>query len=571
MNMKNDAAHGGPRTLTGSPLSPGIAVDDAFVLKPINLAVLESTPFPIDDVEKEIERLDRTIQTTRAQIAEISRRLKHDDNAAGIFDVQNSFLTDTGFFHEIRSDIHSRKFNIEYLISNRIKSFEEKFLSIEDELVKTRILDIQDVYHRMLRNLLDIEHVRSNPLKRVASSVVLVAKQLLPSDIALLEHGKLSGIILEEGNPLSHASIMIKSLNIPSIILVPGICSSAQTGRPLILDSTKGRVVLNPRPADLARFRAAKKRLESIRHIRVAHQPLACRTTDGTVMTIEANASSVKEAEEAVACNAEGIGLLRSEFFYMSHSSLPTVEEEHTFYSKIISVMKKRPVTIRLLDIGADKTLPFLAPCHEENPQLGVRGIRYLLKYPGLFESHLRAVVRTARSASVRLLIPFVTLESDVLKTRELLRRLCREEICDPGNIKVGIMVEIPAVALYPHRFFPLIDFINIGTNDLIQYVFAADRAESAVERYRQSGNPAIYRILASCIAAAGKYRKEVTLCGEIVADPHFTRLLIGLGAVRFSMPPGAIPQVRDAINHSSIETLRLQAQAASSEPGQEN
>lgn len=557
------AGAGAAVMLAGTPISAGIAIGDAFVLKPINLSALETNQFPVQDAEKEIERLDRTLQTTHAQLTEIAQQLRHDSNAVTILEVQKSFLSDDNFLHEIKADVHRRKFNIEYLLSNRIKMFEDKFRSIEDELVRTRILDIQDVYHRILRNLLDIDHVRSNPLKRVRSPVLLVAERLLPSDIALLEYGKLLGIILEEGNKLSHVSIMTKSLGIPAVIGIRGICSLVKTGQALILDAIKGRVTINPSRTQTAHYNRARTRLSSICRIRESRQPLECRTIDGSIITLEANVATIKEAEDAMKHCAKGIGLLRSEFFYLSRPCLPAVQEECDFYVTIIKTMKQRPLTVRLLDIGADKTLPCLPPFREENPQLGVRGIRYLLSHPDLFNNHLRAIVRAAQAGPIRLLVPFVTTVEDVVKTLALLDRLCSEEKTGRERFQTGIMVEIPAVALYPHMFFPFIDFINIGTNDLIQYVFAADRAESAVEPYRQNRHPAVFRILANCIAAAHKHKKEVTLCGEIASDPAIAPLLAGLGAARFSMPPNAIPAVRDAMARSSMAILKKQARNA--------
>jgi phosphoenolpyruvate-protein phosphotransferase (PTS system enzyme I) len=562
MNAETTPA-GAAIMLFGTPISAGIALGDAFVLKPINLSALETNRFPVQDAEKEIERLERTIQTTHAQLTEIAQLLHHDSNAADIMEVQKSFLSDGSFLHEIKADVHREKINIEYLLSNRIKMLEEKFRTIEDELVRTRILDIQDVYHRILRNLLDIDHVRSNPLKRVRSPVLLVAERLLPSDIALLEYGKLLGIILEEGNKLSHVSIMTKSLGIPAVIGIHGICSLVKTGQALILDAIKGRVAINPSRTQTAHYNRARNRLSSICRIRERHQPLECKTIDGSIIAFEANVATLKEAEDAMKHRAKGIGLLRSEFFYLSRPCLPAVQEECDFYVKIIKTMKQRPVTIRLLDTGADKTLPCLPPFREENPQLGLRGIRYLLAHPDLFNNHLRAIVRAAQTGPVRLLVPFVTTVEDVVKTLSLLSRLCTEEKTARDRFRIGIMVEIPAVALYPHCFFPFVDFINIGTNDLVQYLFAADRAEGAVEPYRQNRHPAVFRILAHCIAAAEKHKKEVTLCGEIASDPAIAPLLAGLGATRFSMPPSAIPAMRDAMSRSSMAILKKQAKSA--------
>jgi phosphotransferase system enzyme I (PtsI) len=564
--MDTETCVGAAIKLSGTSISAGIAIGEAFVLKPINLNSLASNRFAIHDVEAEITRLKLTIATTLVQLTEITDGLRHNNNAADILEVQKLFLTDGELLHELRDDVHRRKFNIEYLLSDRIKHYEEQFLTVEDERVKTRILDIQDVYQRILRNLLEIEHVRSNPLKRVHVPVILVAERLLPSDIALLENDKLLGIVLEEGNQLSHVSIMTKSLGIPAIINSTGICLHAKTGMFLILDAIKGSVSINPSAAETVRYTRINTRLSSIRRICENRQPFECKTLDGTVIALDANVSTQREAEEAVAHRAKGIGLLRSEFFYLSRTTLPTVDEEQNFYASIISTMQQLPVTIRLLDIGADKTLPCLPPFREANPQLGVRGIRYLLKNPGLFSNHLRAIVRASQTGPVRILIPFVTSVEDVEKTLDALALICREEKTERDNFKVGIMVEIPVVALNPRVFFPFIDFINIGTNDLLQYLFAADRIEALVERYRLNTHSTVLRLLSNCITTTQKFKKEVTLCGDTASDPSIVPLLAGLGALgapRFSMPPNAIPAVRNALSQSTMAILKKRAKSA--------
>jgi phosphotransferase system enzyme I (PtsI) len=272
---------------------------------------------------------------------------------------------------------------------------------------------------------------------------------------------------------------------------------------------------------------------------------------------LEANVGSIKEAEEAVANGAVGIGLLRTELFYMSCSRLPTIEEEYDFYASLASIVKKRPITIRLLDLGADKYLSYLGPFKEQNPQLGVRGIRYLLKNRDIFERHLQSIVRASKLGHIKILAPFVTSLNDVLQTLEMIDRICLRENVRRDSLRVGIMIEIPSTALSINAFLPKIDFVTIGTNDLVQYIFAASREDGNVEDYRQNLHPIIIRMLANIVLSANRYKKGVSICGEIASNPFIAPLLIGLGFRSLSMQPASIPLVRRAITQYSSEDLK--------------
>jgi phosphotransferase system enzyme I (PtsI) len=285
-------------------------------------------------------------------------------------------------------------------------------------------------------------------------------------------------------------------------------------------------------------------------------KPETCKTADGVLIDLEANVGSLKEAEEAMANGATGIGLLRTELFYMSCSHVPTVDEELDFYSSLASIVKKCPITVRLLDLGADKFLPYLSPFKEQNPQLGVRGIRYLLKNPELFQRHLQSIIRASALGRIKILVPFVATVGDVVKTLELIDRTCVQENAARELVCVGAMIEIPSAALAIDSLLPKIDFVNIGTNDLVQYVFAASREDGNVEEYRQGLHPIIIRILADIVRSANRHKKAVSVCGEMASDPVMARLLVGLGVRSLSMQPASIPLVRKALTNSSCDDL---------------
>ena len=550
--------------LPGEPISSGIAIGQAFLFRPINLDALEKVKFPIDDVDKEFERLGGIVRTTIAQLQEIINQKYLASAVAEIFQVQIGILHDNAFLDKLKAIVSTDKVNIEYVISNQIKTIEQQFHSLDNELLRTRFLDVQDVYYRILRNCLEIEHVRSNPLSRVKLPVIFIAQTLLPSDLALLDHDKLRGILIEEGSSVSHVAIMARALGIPALIKLPGILSVVHAHDMIIVDAIEGVVIINPSESAMASY-AQKKHAHSFsRPKMLKRQEFAgCVTTDGVAVTLEANIGSLKEAHEALNCGAAGIGLLRSELFYLSQSGKRTIEEEFDYYASVLSLFPNRPVAIRLLDLGADKSIPYLPSFEEENPQLGIRGIRYLLRNRDLFKNHLRSVIRTSAMWPLKILIPFVATEDDIVEALKEIDATRLQEGVDRSVLKIGIMVEIPSAALSLNRFWQHIDFVNIGTNDLSQYIFAASREDGNVENYRQMAHPVILKILSHCVASGKRFSKEVSVCGEIAADPQGALLLVGLGIRSLSMQPSAIHGVRKAISESSLKNLQKLAKKA--------
>ena len=552
------------RELSGEPVSSGIAMGEVFLFRQIDLNALGATKFNIDDTIKEMARLEAAIVKALEQLKGIIDRENHPADVSAIFQVQLQMLKDAGFLGEIKSIVNAQKANIEYVLSNQIKLLESKFRSIENEVLRTRFLDIQDVYYRILRNSLEIEHVRTNPLKRVPSPVIFVAEKLLPSDIALLDLDKLRGIILEEGSSVSHVAIITKAMGIPAIIKIPGISSLLRAHDTVIVDAIKGKVIINPTKPVRASYEKMEKTYSRAAYPKSDRTSIAeCLTTDGIAVAFEANVGSIKETREAIANGAAGIGLLRTELFYMSCAAMPSVQEEFDYYAEILTLAQNRPVTIRLLDVGADKNVPYLKWYNEENPQMGIRGIRFLLRNEEVLRKHLQSIARASRLGRVKVAIPFVATLADVSRTLDIMADVCAQEGVERSAFRVGIMVEIPAAALSLKHFWPSIDFVTIGTNDLVQYIFAASREDGNVEEYRQAAHPAILAMIKECIASARRRKKEISLCGEMASDPAIAPLLIGLGIRSLSMQPASIPLVCKAINRHSSEDLEILAKKA--------
>ncbi|HUI91735.1 MAG TPA: phosphoenolpyruvate--protein phosphotransferase [Chitinivibrionales bacterium] len=547
--------------VAGTAVSPGIAMGTAHHFTQIDLTSLEENSLPVGDIATELERLESALQKSLEQLRSLQADNRGDDrkDIADIFKVQIQILSDTSFLSAIRRGITERKSNIEFAIANQIRELEKKFKVMETEIFKSRLLDVQDVYHRLLRNILDIEHVRVTPLTKMPAGVILVAEQLLPSDIALIDLKKITGIVIESGSTVSHVSIIAKSLGVPAIINVPGVVTLARPGSPLILDGYGGTLIIRPSAQTASRYQ--KKLSASPAAPARARRAMPCATKDDVEVRLEANAGSLQEVREALTAGAAGIGLLRTELFYLSLSRLPTVEEETRYYRDIISLCRDKPLTIRLLDTGADKTLPYLATPREENPYLGVRGIRFLLHHPDILNNHLSAILRACKDGgSVRILVPFVCLPQEVDAVAAALQKVCKKEGTSRSRYSFGIMVELPAAAVSLGSFLDKIDFLSIGTNDLVQYAFAASRENSRLEEYRAGSFRVLLRFVKYIVDANTRHKKDITVCGEVASDPALAPYLIGLGVRTLSMQTGALTNVCREIEKKSCGELEKMA-----------
>ena len=309
--------------LSGTPIAPGIVLGKAHLLRQISLDALEKNLFPVTDTAAEIQRLDRAFQQTHSQIEQLRAevRVNNGKDLANILEAQLTLLEDTAFLEKIRETIRTQSVNTEYLIATEIRRIEDVFRNLKDEVMRSRFLDVQDVHHRLLRNLLEIEHVRTNPFRRLTTPVVLVADHMLPSDVALLDLNKILGIIIEEGSSVSHVAIIAKSLGIPALTEVAHAARLVRSGDSVLLNADKGKTIVNPDAADLAWYEKARKQRPAASHAtrrQAGGTVVPCQTQDGVHVTLEANVGSLHEIDEALAAGADGIGLLRSEFFYMS-------------------------------------------------------------------------------------------------------------------------------------------------------------------------------------------------------------------------------------------------------------
>jgi len=553
--------------LPGAAIAPGCVLGPAYMLRQISLDALEMRPLPVSDTALEIERLYRAIRQTLAQLRQLRAKVDTSErqDVADIFKTQLSLLEDVAFLEGIKEAVRAQAVNTEHLIAIELRRLEGAFDGIKDDVLRSRFLDVQDVYHRLLRNLLEIEHVRTNPFQKLTSPIVLVADRMLPSDVALLEVAKVLGIVIEEGSRVSHVAIIAKSLGIPALTDVAHATMLIRSGDTLLLNADASHLLVHPNEADLAWYEKARQARSMATRVgeEAAGTMLPCETTDGIPVALEANVGSVREAEEALACGAAGIGLLRSEFFYMACRQMPTAEQEARFYRDVLLAIHHRPVTIRLLDLGADKGLPYLTLSREQNPELGVRGVRALLRMPELLERHVSSVLQASAAGPVRILLPFVSTLTDLERVLDVIEAACHRDRIARESFQIGLMVEVPAVALGVKPFLDRVDFLSIGTNDLVQYIFAASREDSHLEEYRLVHHPVILQLIGSVALAAHAENKSVSVCGEVASDPALAPLLVGLGVRSLSVHPTALGVVRGSIRRYSEETLARVAREA--------
>jgi phosphoenolpyruvate-protein phosphotransferase (PTS system enzyme I) len=546
------------------PVAPGMAFGTAFSYRDINLSSLEQKQFPVENLHEENGRFAIAIQKSKEQLTAIQKaRAKNGSGPMqAIFEVQLSLLQDEQFLAEIWGDVQTRMLNLEHVIASKIKTVGESFRTMQNEYVRSKFSDIQDAYHRILRNLLEIDHVRTNTLQRITSPIILVSERLLPSDIALLDINKLLGVVLEEVSSTSHVAIMLKALGVPAVGNTRGVASLIHTGNPVLLNAEKGSAIVFPNEGDLEEWKHWQQ--ESQPAARSDQQRRLQRTThDNKNVAIQANIGSVIEAQEALRRNADGIGLLRSEIFYMSRNAMPDIDLEAGFIRELLALMPDRPVTIRLLDLGADKKVSYLPMPLEGNPQLGSRGIRYLLQNPELLNRQVSAVIKAGCPDQIRLLIPFVGIVEDVIRARELIHACYRSNGVSGKIPPIGIMVEIPSAALAIESMIGLVDFVSIGTNDLVQYLFAASREDTGLEPYRQTMHPLVLRLIDTVVRCAHAHKKPVTLCGDAASDPAMLYLLIGLGIRSFSISAHQITLVTGMARDISSRQAKIKASQA--------
>jgi phosphotransferase system enzyme I (PtsI) len=551
------------QTLHGQAASRGIALGRARVRLPHALQIAEQR-IPEPQVETELAQLHGAIASVRAELHGLRAQL-HGALAAEVgefLDLHSLLLDDPELLHGLDDLVRRQQFSADYALRVQRDRLAGVFEAMDDPYFRSRVEDIDQVIGRIHAAL----HRRDCELRGFAGEV-LVADSVAPAEMAQLQAQGVVAIVTTGGSPLSHSAILARSLHIPLVVDAPDALERINDGDALIVDGGDGRIVVEPGAEDLRRHRAREREHARERRelARLRREPT--RTRDGVDIRLFANAESREDVAEAYALGAAGIGLYRTEFLFLQRKALPDEDEQFRTYRDVVMGMNDRPVTIRTLDVGADKMdRTGLALRDEPNPALGLRGVRLSLARRPLLETQLRALLRASAYGRIRLLVPMVTCREEIMQVRAEVRRVTAElraqghEIAE--DVPLGVMIEVPAAALALPAFVRDVDFIALGTNDLVQYLLATDRNHEGLGRLYTPMHPAVIRVLRDVIRIAQRARRPVSVCGEMAAAPDYAPLLLALGLTDFSLHPGTMLEVRRRVRACDLSALQAKAPA---------
>lgn len=541
-------------TLHGIPVSQGIAIGRAHLL----LDPAREVPRYLiaqEQVESEIDRLKEAIATVRQEFAVIRADLPRDVPAemAAFLDVHELILSDSMLQDDVFALIRQHYYNAEWALATQVDALCEQFESIEDTYLRERKADVRQVGERVLKALSGaMSLLRTVQAHQDSSSLIVVAHDISPADMMQFRGNTFGGFVTNLGGQNSHTAIMARSLGIPAVLGAYSAAMLVEQDDVLIVDSVAGVVIVNPAPVVLAQYRQRLEVLHDMRRKLEGLRTTPAVTRDGQPITLHANIELPEDCTAAVAAGAVGVGLFRSEFLFMGRGAgnLPSEEEQLASYRQAVETMAGRPVTIRTLDVGADKPLNDQADIL--NPALGLRAIRYCLAEPGMFMTQLRAILRASAYGPVKLMVPMMAHAFEIDQTLALIHRakeqLREEKIPFDEAMPVGAMIEVPAAALALPMFINRLDFLSIGTNDLIQYALAIDRADYEVAYLYDALHPAILFLVSHVISQANKAGIPVSVCGEMAGDTRMTKLLLGMGLRAFSMHPSQLLMLKGEI-----------------------
>ena len=547
--------------LRGLGVSPGIAIGEVLLTEQVVFTTRKET-ISAQQVDAELERLKLAIERTHLQLVQIRDNVKKivGEEHAFIFEAHLLIMQDKSLLKSLKEIIKEEKARSEWAISRVNDKYKKIFESIDDEYLMQRKFDVADVLSKIYRNLKPTE-IRK---KEDGTEKILVAHELLPSEAALrLSKRNVLAVALDMGGQTSHTAILARSLNIPAVMGLRNISQRVKNGDVLIVDGTDGEVLINPPMAIRKEFASKKHKYNDYRKELKKIAKLSSKTLDNYDFSPLANIELPEEVPLALSMGAEGIGLFRSEFIYLQSSTPPSEEAHFQIYSKIAKDAYPSPVCIRTIDMGGEKNLPHLSIETEPTPALGLRAIRLSLRDRELFKTQLKAILRASVLGNVKLLIPMITELEEIKEVKllfqEVQRELKKKSIPHDENIPLGVMIEVPAAAALTDILVKEVDYISIGTNDLIQYYLAVDRSNELVSYLFKPLHPSVLRLLKFIIDTAQRENKEVTVCGEMAADSLSAIVLLGLGLRKFSMNPIFIPRIKNvlrSVEHKTAEEV---------------
>jgi len=541
--------------LHGIPVSPGVAIGPALVLNREGYRI-PNCQVALEDIEEETQRLrravdavSRSLESSRMETAAIA-----GDSTGDIFAAQLQMLHDPRLHAELQRRIRQGNQSAAYAVSQVLHRYASDLRKLENSLLAQRADDVVDIEQQLLEQL---GAVTRRPLSELVEPVIVLTHNLTPSETANLDRRYVRGFCTEIGGPGGHMAIVAKGLELPAVVGIGDFLQTVRGTAQVIVDGDRGIVILDPDDETLRRYEEGRERRNNLA-LRLAElRDLPAITTDGVSVALSANIEFPHEVAACLERGAAGIGLYRTEFLYLASDEEPSEEDHYLAYREVVEAMHGRPVVIRTLDLGADKmgSRPVSEP--EPNPFLGLRSIRLSLKSPELFRPQLRALLRAAVHGDVRVMFPLVTTLSELRQSKLLLNTIA-EDLAEEGvphrrDIPIGMMVEVPAAVLMLDRFVKEVDFLSIGTNDLVQYTLAVDRSNECVADLYQSSDPAVLRLIRRCVDVAAEANVPLSICGEMSSTPARSLLLVGMGVRSLSVSPNALPKLKKAIRSVSL------------------
>ncbi|VTS01121.1 phosphoenolpyruvate--protein phosphotransferase [Tuwongella immobilis] len=540
----------------GIPISPGIAVARAFRWEH---ALGQHSPHLIDStaLSGELVRFDHACVAVGLELDRTIERVQSEvsNEAAEIFRAHRSMLRDPNLVGKVHSIILRRQIDVTSALGEALAEYEALFGQLKDEYLRERISDIRDVVGRLMSQIA----MEDTQLKLQSTEpIILVAPEILPSQAVMFDRFQIQGIVTETGGSTGHAAILARALGIPAVSGIPDIWKEVHQGDLIAMDGREGHVHINPGPEVESAYRKLQREYVHQRDRMVENRDLPAVSQDGHAIELLSNVNGVPDALVSQSVGASGVGLYRTEYLFLTHPTVPTESEQYENYRQIIEQAPNRRVIIRTLDLGGDKQVPYLGTHREANPFMGWRSVRLLSAYPDFFQTQLRAILRAGQAGDVGLLFPMISTVEEIHRLRRLVDRtrmeLTRGNVPFQGKLAIGVMIEVPAAALCIDQMLDEVDFVSIGSNDLTQYVMAADRDNPKVAHLCEPFHPPVFRLLRSVIRTCNERGKPVTLCGEMAGRPRCVLPLLGMGLRRFSMSPAFVPTIKALIRKIDLK-----------------
>ena len=552
--------------LHGHAVSGGITIGYAHL---VTTARLEVVHYEIADdaIEAEVRRFDAALRKAREELAALKQHIPADapPEFAAFLDLHRMILDDSALSEAPKQVIHERRANAEWALVQQMEKLTDRFDEIDDAYLRERKADVQQAVERVLKALMGAQTL-TEPALTEEQELIVVAHDLSPADMILFKRHHFGGFITDVGGVTSHTAIVARSLGIPAIVGLHHAFQTISERELVIVDGVMGVVIVNPDPVVLAEFRLRQSQLDLEREKLKRLKSKKATTLDGTPVELYANIELPDDMPEVLEAGAEGVGLFRSEFMFLNRKELPSEDEQFEAYRNVAQAMGGRPVVLRTLDLGADKALNSDGQTQNmPNPAMGLRAIRFCLAEPQMFLTQLRAILRASHHGTVRILLPMVAHAHEIDQTLVLIQQ-AKQQLEERGqpydrSIQVGGMIEIPAAALALPIFMRRLQFLSIGTNDLIQYTLAIDRTDDAVAHLYDPLHPAVLTLVANTIQTATRGGMPIAVCGEMAGDLQFTRLLLGLGLRNLSMHPSQLLPIKERILHTNLSEVQAAAQ----------